>query len=366
MTVKISAYVEDIATAMDDTQDAYYDEIQLYRDTSPTGGFSTLVDSVDLDTDEHLYTLTDDSGTINNVYRWRLHHSTQGYTSELSAVFYPEGYSLLRLRMDVAREANGGWDSTCSGAGTSTTLVDAVLRDSGRDADFIEGAWLYRPNATLAADRLRRITEGGFDADTGTLTVTRAWSNAPASAEVYHVYNYYPPIDWPGSAMSYDRIIRAALRKVWFVDLLYLGEGTTTNKRNFDLGDYADVQASQVRNVYRRTTDANGNVCDVDANTQGGFWKLVQNGPGELSIDVYPAPLTSETIVAEVNRNAGALYNDDDVVLVDADYARKACVARLYRQLNTDQPGRYQGELAMALSDVGTPPAKPGAVLRGV
>ena len=367
MTVSISAYVEDITTAMDTTQDAYYDEIQLYRDTSPTGGFSTLVDTVSLVADQNLYTLSDSSGTINNVYRWRLHHSTQGFASELSPVFYPEGYSLLRLRLDMSRQANGGFDGTCSDDGTTTTLVDVALTDTGQDDGFLAGTWLYRPNAALTTDKVRRVVEKtGFNTTTGALTVSRAWSNAPASSEVYQVFNFYPPIDWSGVPMSYDRIIRDALRDVWFVDQLDLGVGTTTRKRRFDLGDFADVQASQVRRVWRRTTDDNGNICDVDADTQGGFWRMVENGPGDLSIDVYPVPLTTESIIAEVNRNAASLYNDDDVIGVDALYAKKVCVAQLFTQLNTDQPGKYGGELAMATAAIGTPPPKPSAVLRGI
>jgi len=51
---------------------------------------------------------------------------------------------------------------------------------------------------------------------------------------------------------------------------------------------------------------------------------------------------------------------------VDALYAKKVCVAQLFTQLNTDQPGKYGGELAMATAAIGTPPPTPSAVLRGI
>lgn len=363
MSVDFTKYVEDIATVMDT-----YNEIRLFRDVSPTGAFATAVDTAALVADQQLYDLSDDSGNANYVYVIDFYHTTTGATSPRSDPFYPEGVSLLRLRLEAARQAGAGFDGTCTDDGTTTTLIDAVLLDNGVDADYGEGLWLYRPNASLTTDMLRRVAREGFDDTTGTFTLTRAYSNAPADDEVYHAFMFYPPIRTSGVAMSWDDIIRAALREIWYVDQVDLGPGTTDNKRRFSITDTVDVQRSQVRRVLIRRTDDNGNIFDHDAGTMGGFWQFVDDGPGNLSIDVYPTPNTSENVVVEVNRQPAALYNDTDVLDIRIEYAIAAVKRRLFWQLNSDQPGKYTVELAEAQQDFDNTNGvnKPGAVLRGV
>lgn len=362
MSVEFTKYVEDIDTVL-----LTYDQIRLFRDVSPTGDFSTAVTTATLVAGQTLYDLSDSSGNANYVYVVDFYHSTLGNTSPPSAPFYPEGYSLLRLRVDAARKANAGWDSTCSALGTATTLVDAPLLDNGVDADFAQGVWLYRPNAALATDRVRRVALSGFDTTTGAFTVSRPWSNAPAANEVYHAFLFYPPTDGPGAGASWDRIIRDAFHDLWYVDQIDLGTGTATMQRRFSLTDVADVARAQVRRVLIRCFDANNNPFDRDAGSLMGVWQFVEDGPGSVSIDVYPAPITTEHVIAEVNRQPAPIYNDTDVMDIDAAYARAAVVRRLFWQLNSDQPGKYAGELAMAQQDLASAatPA-PNAVIRGL
>lgn len=362
MTVTFDYYVEDIDTKLET-----YDQVRLFQDTSPAGSFATQVATATLVAGQLLYTLSDDSGDANKVYVVDFHHSTLGNTSERSAPFYPAGVSLLRLRLEAARRANAGFDSVCSAVGTTTSLIDAVLFDSGKDADFLDGAWVYRPFAALATDRVRRVYLGGFEPSTGTLNFARVYSNAPASGEVYHVYNFYPPTDQPGAGMSWDRIIRDALADVWYVDQIDLGTGTTAHQRRFNISDFVEASPSQVRRVLIRTTDPDGNLCDRDADTLRCFWETVQNGPGDLSIDVFPAPLTTESVIVEVNRRVTPFYNDTDVTAAPMDYTVAAVVRRLFWQLNQDQPGKYAGELASAQQLLERAAVShPLAVVRGV
>lgn len=368
MTVSFDYYVEDI-----DTQIATYDQVRLWRGTSPTGSFTTQAATATLVAGQKLYTLSDSGGDVNSVYVVDFHHSTLGNTSTQSAPFYPDGVSLLRLRLEAARKSGAGFDSTCSALGTTTTLVDAALLDNGVDADYGSGLWLYRPFASLGTDRLRRVALSGFDTTTGTFTVTRAYSNAPAATEVYHAFMFYPPIRSAGAAMSWDDIIRDALRDTWYVDQLDIGTGTatgttTTTTARFSLSDTADVQRSQVRRILIRTFDANGNPIDRDANTQQGVTQFVPDGAGNLSIDVYPAPLTTEHVIVEVNRQPTALYNDADVVDIPIDYAVAAVRRRLYWQRNSDQAGKYTAELAAATADFAKASTlnQPNVVQRGL
>lgn len=362
MTVTIDYYVEDIENTL-----LKYDQVRLYRGTSPTGSFATIVDTVSLQSGQTLYALNDSNGTINDVYVVDFYHDTLGTTSSQSAPFYPVGASLLRLRIEAARRANAGFEGVCTAAGTTTTLVDTVLQDTGIDAHFLDGSWVYRPNASVGADRLRRVKPSGFNPATGTLSFTRAYTNPPGNEEVYQVFNFYPPIPQSGVGMSWDAVIRDAMMDVWYTDRVEIGNGTVDWKRRFSLSDVVGSPAGDIRGVYIRTTDSHGNIRDRDAGTNGGYWEVVQNGPGDVSIDVVPPPSQSEIVVVEVNRRDSALYNDTDMVSAPFEYAVAAVVRRLFWQLNIDQPGKYSGELlgAQQLLDRAAG-SRPGPVIRGI
>lgn len=347
MTTAISVYVEDPATAL-----LTYDSIRLYRDTSPAGGFSTLVDTATLVSGTNTYTLSDSTGTASYIYRYTFYNTSGPLESSPSELFYPSGTTMLRLRLEAARQANVGFEGTCSADGTTTTLIDVVLRDTGVDSAFLEGAWIYRPNAAATGDKCRRVKRDGYDATTGTLSFDRAYTNLPASAEVYHVFGLLPPIDLPGQGYSWDRAIRSGLGTCWFVDELNLGKGTANRDTRFSLAAHSGyVTRSQIRNVWLRTTDTHGVVTDTDSQTGLGFWTINENGPGDLSIDLFPAPTTDQTVIAQVNRRDMALYNDTDVTLTPFDYAVRSVAWKAFVNLNQRYPGKYVGELAAAYSD---------------
>lgn len=346
MSVTADLYVADPDTAL-----LTYTALQLFSDSSPNGTFSTQVGSDEtIVSGTNNYAITDASGTANTWYRWN--YSGVGVTSDSSEPFRASGTTLKRLRMEAARNAGAGYESTCSDAGTTTTLVDAKLGDSGVDTAFLEGAWIYRPDATVTTDKVRRVKVAGFSTDAPTsLAVARAWANAPTSGESYQIFNLQPPIDWPGEPYSWDRAIREGLREVWFVDRLNLGLGTSTNQQRYSLAAFGDLGEPSIRRVLSETEDSNGNLFDVDYSTLGRYWNPVEVN-GTVSIDLWPAPATTQSVIAEVVRRDAALFNDTDVTMVDFEVAWRAGVWALYRRINgVLQPGKYAAEQMAAEAD---------------
>ena len=142
---------------------------------------------------------------------------------------------LAALRLEAAREAGLAFSGTCSAAGTTASLIDAVLRDSGVDTKYLESSWLYRSGAALAADKQRSVGTDGFTVASGTVAATRAWTNAPADGEAYQVFALAPPAEQSGVPISWTRAVNAALKRLYYLDELVIGRGTKRGDRRFSL-----------------------------------------------------------------------------------------------------------------------------------
>jgi len=364
MSVTVDIYIEDAAVEIAD-----YDTIRLYRGTDPSVyPFTGLpVATATLVSTTLAYTLTDANGTANSYYRYSLYNSSTTTESDQSEAINPAGLTLLRLRLEAARGAGVGFNGTCSETGTTTSLIDAALRDSGVDAKFLEGAWIYRPDAASSNDRCRRVKASGFEATTGTLSFDRAYTNAPTSGEVYHVFLLQPPIDQTAVPYSWDRAVRDGLQQYWFVDQLNLGTGTSTRQTRFSLGTHASyVTRKRVRRVLLRTTDSNGIQTDVNADNNGRSWNAVENGPMTLSVEIIPAPSTDQTVIVEVNRIDAQLFGDSDVTVADPEIARRAVILAMYQEMNVLQPGKYKGEYDAALFDWNQHYESPTGMVKGL
>lgn len=347
MPVTVSIAIEDIGTEI-----ASYDTINLYRGTDPSVfPFTGLpVATTLLVTAQQDYSLTDDTGSANYWYRYTLYNSGTTAETAQSDPWAPDGITLLKLRLEAARQANVGFSGVCSEVGSLTTLVDAALRDTGVDTQFLEGAWIYRPNAAASGDRVRRVQKDGFTASSGTLTFDRPYTNAPQSGEVYQVFGLMPPIDQPGQGYSWDRAVRAGLSQCWFVDQVNIGTGSaTTRQRKFPIAKYG-ITEGLIRRVLLRFTDTNGIDYDFDASREGWFWNVVENS-ADLAVELSSAPRPDQSVIVEVNRLDAALYNDADVTQAPFDYAWRAVVWQAYVNINLRQPGKYAGELAAAFAD---------------
>lgn len=343
MAVELHIPVEDITTTM-----LTYTSIKLYSSTSPGGTFS-LVTTITLVAAQTVYDYTDSSGDANTVYQVEYYNATGPVTSSRSATFYASGTTLLRLRLEAARDAGAAFESTCSALGTTTTLIDSSLQDQGVDTAFLEGSYIYRPNAAAAADKVRRVKTDGYTVATFTLGVDRAWTNAPASGEVYHVFNFFPPIDRPGVAYSWDRAVREGLALVWFVDQVNLGAGDGVLSR-VSLSTWPEINTRTIRRVFYRKTATNGVITDVDMGTMGRYWQIVENA-GVNTLETTGAARTDQVIIVEAVRRDYGLYLDTDVTLAPFRAATRAIMFAAYRTLNYLQPGKYAGEAALAASN---------------
>lgn len=105
--------------------------------------------------------------------------------------------TLLNLKRAIGKEL-GFVTGAPSGAGTTTTLVDTSgdsPLDSSDDADLFDGAWLYIAADSAAIPQnvgeLRRIST--YAPSTGTLTVSRAFTNATTTTMTYEIYFGAPP-----------------------------------------------------------------------------------------------------------------------------------------------------------------------------
>ena len=330
--------VEDVNTALDD-----YTSIRLYRDTSPTGTFSTLVTTITLVADTFSYSYEDANGTAGDWYRYSFYTATGPVETAKGPAWQVRGVTLQRLRIEAAKESGTGFSGTADTGSTTTVLRDALLGDAFTDINALAGAWIYRPDAADSGDLLRRCTEAPFDGSDD-LTVSRAWTNAPTNGEAYEIYTICAPIDWPGTDMSWDRAIRDALEACWFIDQVNLGVGTGKQSRYSLSAFIGNVTTEQIRRVYTRYTDTDGNYIDTDYDIDQRFWLAHENGPYDVTIELYPPAPTTEYVWAEVVRIYDSLYTDDDVTTGPERLAVAASVLKMWERANRVRKGRYRAE----------------------
>lgn len=356
--ILVPIYIENIDELIED-----YNQIRLYRDTIPNGSFSEEIDTESLVEGVTLYELSDSTGTPNQWYVYDLYNTDSAVSTSQSPPFQTQGVTLRHVRMETAIEAGAGFRGTCTATGDVDELTDVALSDSGVDSSFLEGAWLYRPKAVAAGDRLRRVSSF----NTGSLVPSRNWTNAPASGEQYEVFNLLPPVDAPGVAMSYDRVIRSALSRCWFVDEIVIGQGTEDGKDRFDVSSWP-ITKETLRGLLIRQYDQNtGYAIDRDAGILGRFYEYRDNGL-ESFIDVMPPPGNLEYLVAQVNRAESSVYRDDDLVMTPLDLAVKASVFELFLTMERMQPGKFAGELNVARANYDDASWKhtPSNIVRGL
>jgi hypothetical protein len=262
--------------------------------------------------------------------------------------------TLEEARIEAAMRCGAGFASTCSGAGTTTTLIDVQAVDQGTDANFASGGWIYRPDAPTAADYVRRITNAGFDPDTGTWTVSRAWADAPDDDEVYYVFAVVPPIDQPGMPESWNRLINRALGAIWYEDTITIGSGDGSFQRRFPISDETGWVANEqhIKQVLFRRVDSDGLIFDQDQKKNGRDWDVVRDA-GVPTIVTLRAPTSEQDVVVVAVRKYPALSDDDDETTCPLELLALRTRYELYRYLNAApaSQGQYGGEEARAQQD---------------
>ncbi len=120
--------------------------------------------------------------------------------------------TLTEFRRDVARSFGGYVQSTATSGCTTVLLNDtsATLYSSIASAQLYEDWWIFRPAAVLAADKVRRVAV--YAPTTGAITPDLAWTNAPATSEVYELHGSIEPLT------EMNNLINTALLRCYVVD----------------------------------------------------------------------------------------------------------------------------------------------------
>ncbi len=346
-----TVYVEDPDTALET-----YTSIRVYRGSTSdptTAVFTTQVGSdIPLVSGTNEYPFTDVSANAATIWRATFYNSTgpleSGYGPLIRVLSSLTLRALRYLGAQRAGAASGGGAS--SGSTSPGTVVDPVLLDSGMDAHFMEGAWVYRPDADNASDKVRRIIKSGFNIVTGALTFNRDYIAAPVANEVYQVFQYFPPTDQAGTTRSWDQIVRDALHGRWMIDQVTLGFGDGHTLR-YSLGNFPDITESTLRRVLLRTTNSVGTITDQSAHTNGRFVTPVSNA-GAFSVDIWPPPSSRQEIIVEALRQDSPMYVDTDVTLLEQRRAECAVVVAAYAAIRAIQPGKYEAEYRAAIDEL--------------
>lgn len=256
--------------------------------------------------------------------------------------------------LEAATRCGAAFSSTCSSAGTTTTLVDLAAVDQGTDASFASGGWIYRPDAVAAGDTVRRITNEGFDSTTGTWTVGRAWTNAPSNAEVYYVFAILPPYDQAGMAESWKRLVNRGLSATWFEDEIAVATGDGSYNTRFVISDETGWTPNEqhIKGVLYRTTNSDGMVFDSDQSKGGRGWDIGHANGDSILTTIYPPAQDQQVIVTAV-RTYPTLSDATDETNCPLDLIALRTRYELYRYLNAtpQSQGQYAGEEARARID---------------
>ena len=336
--VDVGVYVEDITAQMA----AGYATLKLYRDSSPTGAFTSAVSGgvATLVAGTQNYTLPDAAGDPGTYfYRFSL-VKADTTESPLSPLILPAGISLARLRFVAARMAGRAFEGTV-GTGNVAYIEDAKLGDTGIEDDFLKGAWIYTP-ASAAADRVRRVAS--FTVASQRLVPSRNWGTGPSTSATYQVFQSYPPIPWPGAFSDWSDIARDGLARCYFVDQVYIGVGTSTAKTRFSLAPHAAyARRSDIRRVFiREVTDTYSNLVDIDMDRAGRFFKIRDESPGDISIELSIAPSTTQYVVVELQRPMEMLYLDTDICTGPEDLAVAAVHAEYWARMLRENGKDYE------------------------
>ena len=263
------------------------------------------------------------------------------------------GSTLVAVMTEAARRCGAGFSSTCTSAGTTTSLIDLLAADEGVDESFAQGGWILRPNAVAAGDRLRRINAAAFTPSTGAWGIGRAWTNAPANGEAYYVFSMLPPTEMPGIPESWKRLVNRALAATYYDDEITVGFGDGTQDR-FTIADETGWVAREqhIRGVLLRTQNDDGTVTDIDQGKNGRYWRI-QHGAQGPQVVLSRIPSGTQAVVLSVVRTYQPLSAFDDETNCPLDLAALRTRYELYCYLDaaSQSVGQYKAEKERALRD---------------
>ena len=331
MSKIVPVYIADVDEAL-----LLYTQVRLYSDVSPDGAFATLADTETIVVDVHTYYPVAASGTADTWYAWRLYNPTGPVSGDLSSPFQMLGVSMGEVRLLAAANAGMGFASETTAIGSTTKLVDDVLRDNGLSDTFLNASWIDRYSLDTT-DRLRRMAVVGFDTADGGVVPLRAWSAAPQSGEAYAIYGLLPPTQQAGTTYSWDAAIRDGMKYCWYNDEVILLDPVTANDdrtNQISLDQVPWLQEDRIRSVYTRKVDDDGRIWQQNLTKGGAFWDIRDLGFGHRVLVLSAYPLIGYSVAASVIRQPDLPYRDADIVTIDKNLAAAATVMAAFRYLN--------------------------------
>lgn len=237
--------------------------------------------------------------------------------------------TLKVLRQDlgrVLREITVGYVDS----GTTTTLTDADLIDSGESETLYDRSWV-RISGTV-----RRVTREGYNPDTGTITVGRAFASAPSDGDEYEIHTMISPAEL-------DECINRAL-----LSLYYMREQEITivaDQTEYDLSTYGWItSAEQIIDVQVRI----GSTADEYRYTDLPYWlfdrKEAEEGATDSSIFegvyLYTRPLsdTDAKLIVKGMCPYAALTSDTLATSAPYEWVLAAAEWQVYDLQTRDAP----------------------------
>lgn len=211
-------------------------------------------------------------------------------------------YTLLQLRQELARSTGGLIQGTATG-GSTTTLIDTNLLDSGEFADdHLNGSDIYITDTTddlAPKGEARYCTD--FTASTGTATVGKAFTAAPGAGDTYDVYMKYTKEDLDTALMLGVKDWR-----------LQTSLTLSSNTAEYSLSATALHRAEQVQSVWLRDSDDTQSAYEQVSN-----WRVWDNA-GTLTLEFSDVNFDSGTACRVVYE---ARYDQMDTAGVYSDTA---------------------------------------------
>jgi hypothetical protein len=215
-------------------------------------------------------------------------------------------------------------------SGTTTTFTDADLIDSGESETLYDRAWVKISGA------VRRVIRDGYDPDTGTITVSRAFTSAPTLSEAYEIHTMLDP-------NKLDDCINRALTSLFYEQREVIT--IVADQTEYDLSTYAWITgAEQVTDVFIRI----GDTANEYRYTDLPFWTIKRAAAEEGATDssmfesvyLYTRPLsdTDASIVVVGMCPYAALTSDTLATSAPYDWVMAAAEWNAYDLLTRDAP----------------------------
>lgn len=302
--------------------------LRLTRSATEDGTYSTVVD-IPYVAGQEQYVYEDTASAATDWYRTMRYSG--GATSAVSNPFPARpGTTLAKIRQGAVR-AVSGYDGllVSTASATSTTVLEDTkrLKSSSVRGRSLDGAWVYRPAAALASDRVRMVADGGYDTTAGRVTPDLVWTNAVQTGETYEVIlgaNLHP-------TDSIHPAIRTALMRTRFADTVHLIDDNASTSTDLTLRFPWLTSSSHLRSVGLADTDGNysghHHMHHRPYARGGHLWITVDEASGHMNLEVLRP---HGTLVNEQDSLSGPT-SDGDTVRCPLDWAIAGTVVELYK-----------------------------------